>query len=190
VSGSLLADARRYASAGERVTLVRALRLLRYNYGLRALVAYRLGRSLLRNQRRIYLWPLLALGWLTYYLLSRYVRITYDIRLELTADIEPGLYIAHFGNIHLRHCRLGRSCSIAHSVHILPAAAGERPTIGDRVWIGPHARIVGPWRIGSGSTVSAGAVVLRDIPERTLCLGDPARLVNRGYDNQRILAGV
>ena len=59
--------------------------------------------------------------------------------------------------------------------------------IGDRVWIGAHVHIVGPYRIGSGTTIAAGAVVRRDLPDNALCLGNPVRVVMSDYDNRRIL---
>ena len=157
------------------------------NYGLHALLAYRLGRTLQRSQCKLWWWPMLPLAWLLYYLLSRYVRVAFDIRLELSADIGPGLYIGHFGGLRVRGCRIGANCSIGRLTEIAPAASGSGPVIGERVWIGGHVRIVGAYQIGSDTTVSAGAVVQRDIPERSLCMGNPARIVMRNYDNRSIL---
>jgi len=184
----LAADIRRCVPGG-RLTLAPLLRAVARNWGLQALLAYRFGRALARAGRRWYWWPLLPLGWPLYYLLSRYVRCAYDIRLELSADIGAGLYIGHFGNIIVRNCRLGTYCSIAQSVHIEPALADGSggPVIGAHVWIGAHARIRGPFEVGSGSTLSAGTVVVRDVPARSLCLGNPGRIVMRGYDNERLL---
>ena len=161
-------------------------RLFAHNYGLQTLLAYRLGRWLLRAKGRYYLWPLLPICWPIYYLLSRCAWLAYDIRLELSADIGPGLYIGHFGAIRVRRCRIGANCSIGHMTNIGGAADGRGPVIGDRVWVGAHAQIVGPHRIGSDATVGAATVVNGDIPAGVLCLGNPARLVRR-YDNRRIL---
>ena len=157
------------------------------NYGLQALLGYRLGRSLLRAHRRVYLWPLLPLGWALYLLLSRYAWVAFDIRLELSADIGPGFYIGHFGAIRVRGCRIGTSCSIGRLTDITPAAQGPGPVIGDRVWIGAHARIVGAYRIGSNTTIAAGAEVRSDLLDRALCIGNPARVMMCSYDNRRIL---
>jgi serine O-acetyltransferase len=162
-------------------------RLFAESYGLQALFAYRLGRWLLRAGGKYYLWPLLPVCWPIYYLLSRCAWVAYDIRLELSADIGPGLYIGHFGAIRVRRCRIGANCSISHMSNIGAAADGRGPIIGDRVWIGAHAHIVGPHHIGSDATVGAATVVDGDIPEGVLCLGSPARLVRRNYDNRRIL---
>ena len=187
MSSPLCADIERYARAGGSRSRLSCLRIVLQNYGLHALAAYRLGRFLLGTGRSFYWWPLWLLAWPTYFLLSSYVRVVYDIRLLLSADIGPGLHISHFGGIVVRDCRLGARCSIAQLVQISSADGKAGPTIGDRVWIGAHCKIKGRFRVGSGSTLSAGAVVLRDIPEKALCLGAPARVIMPGYDNQRIL---
>jgi len=108
--GAFLADMRRYADGSPGGRTPRQLFL--ENYGLQALFAYRLGRWLLRARRTYYWWPLLPLGWCVYYLLARYVRLAFDIRLELSADIGPGLYIGHFGGLHLHGCSIGANCSV------------------------------------------------------------------------------
>src|SRR6185312_49864 len=160
------------------------LAMLAENPGLQALAAYRLGRWLLVSRKTWSIWPV---GWLIYYLMSRYVRIVFDIRLHLSADIGSGLYIGHFGGILLRNCSVGSSCSIAHLVCITPAAKGDGPVIEDRVWVGAHVHIVGNHRVGAGSTIGAGGVVTRDVPRGVLCMGNPARIVQPGYDNRAIL---
>lgn len=183
---AFLADLQRYSGHSHTLTCALAVKLSMGYHGLQALLGYRLGRALLlaRDWR---FWLLLPFGWLLYFLISRYVRIAFDIRLDLSADIGPGLYIGHFGNIRVANCTLGTHCSIAQSVHIRPAATGAGPIVGDRVWIGAHAQIIGPHRIGTGSTISAGAVIQKDVPEHSLSLGNPARVILRNYDNRSIL---
>ncbi len=52
-------------------------------------------------------------------------------------------------------------------------------TIGRRVWVGANATIIGGVSIGDGAVIGAGAVVIRDVPPRTLAAGVPARVVRR-----------
>lgn len=184
---AFLADLRRHLGKDQTLTFARGLRILASEYGVQALACYRLGRWLMRSIQRPYLWPVLPVGWPLYWLLSRYVRYAFGISLHLTAEIGPGLYIGHFGGIHVSRCRMGENCSIAQSTHIAADAAGCGPRLGDRVWVGALAQIIGPHQIGSRSTVSAAAVVQRDIPENALCMGNPARVVLRTYDNTEIL---
>lgn len=177
----------RFWSCGRPLTPWRVLQGLVDNYGLQALLAYRLGRWLLATRWQFWWWPFWPFAWLFYYLLSRYVRLAFDIQLRLSAQIGRGFFIGHFGGILLQDCQLGNGCAIAQSVEIRPAADGHQPVIGNRVWIGAHAKIIGPYQVGSHSTISAGAQVRRNIPERTLCMGNPARIVMRDYDNQIML---
>lgn len=185
MTGALRADIRRSADSHPAKRTLR--QLFAQNYGLQALCAYRLGRWLLPSRRKYYRWPLLPLLWPLYFLLSRYVRLAFDIHLHLSADIGPGVYIGHFGAVRIRRCRIGAYCSIGRLTDIGPAGEDSGPVIGDCVWIGAHVRIVGTHRVGSSATVSACTVVLSDIPERALCMGNPARIVMRDYDNQSIL---
>ncbi len=170
-----------------RPTVWQALHCTFNDHGLQALLAYRLGRHLLelKKQKRGHLSRLL--GWPIYFLIRGYARAALDIRLELSADIGPGLYIGHFGNVLVERCTLGEHCSIAQSTHLCADESGNGPIVGNRVWIGAHAQIVGPYQIGDGATISAGAKLKRDIPARALCMGNPARVVMMDYDNSEIL---
>jgi serine O-acetyltransferase len=183
---AFLADCRR-VHRGEHLSRLQIARLVVQLSGLKALLGYRLGRHLLQLQAQDRRPFLCAVGWLVYGLISGYARIALDIRLDLTANIGPGLYIGHFGNIVVRNSVLGSHCSIAQSVHIEPDESGAGPTIGDRVWIGGHAQIIGPYTIGDRSTVAAGAAVERDIPGGALFMGKPGRVVMSDYDNSDIL---
>lgn len=184
---AFIEDIHRYIGIKREFTAGKAVRAVLRDYGLQALMGYRLGRFLLRSRGKPYWWPALPFGWLLYFLLSGFVRISYDICLHLDADIGPGLYIGHFGGILLASCKLGKHCAISQSTRIHAGGGNVGPVLGDRVWVGAHAQIIGPHTIGTGSTVSAAAVVTRDIPEETLCIGNPARVIVQGYDNTVML---
>src|SRR5690242_14885655 len=72
------------------------------NLGSQALVAYRLGRWLRGAPARPARWipAVLLLPW--YLLAAAYVRVAYDVHLDASAEIGPGLKIFHFGGIRLR----------------------------------------------------------------------------------------
>ena len=58
------------------------------------------------------------------------------------------------------------------------AASGGRHAIGNGVSIGSNATIL-PVRIADGVVIGAGAVVTRDLVERGIYAGNPARLLRR-----------
>lgn len=61
----------------------------------------------------------------------------------------------------------------------------DKPTIvGNDVWIGHGAIILGGVRIGNGAVVAAGAVVTHDVPECTIVVGNPARVVKNRFENK------
>ena len=157
-------------------------------YGPQALVAYRSRQWLNGAARNPARWiPALLLS-LPYAALQAFVRFAYDIELDENARIGPGLKIFHFGGIKLRGCTLGEDCVVHQQVQIVPADGDDvGPTIGSRVWIGPHAKVIGRVTIGDGATVAAGAVVTHDVPARALVVGNPARTTIIDYDNASLI---
>ncbi len=51
--------------------------------------------------------------------------------------------------------------------------------IGDHVWLGTRAMITPGVTIGDGAVIGAGAVVVHDIPEYTIAVGVPARVIKQ-----------
>jgi acetyltransferase-like isoleucine patch superfamily enzyme len=72
---------------------------------------------------------------------------------------------------------LGKRCMIASRVRL--ADTSDSPLmIGDDVWIA-HAAVIAPGiSIGSGSVISAGAVVTKDVPPQSFAIGNPARCMS------------
>jgi serine O-acetyltransferase len=155
--------------------------------GLQAVLTYRFGRLLHAGRARPALRPLLVLGWAVYGLATLLVRKAYAIHLASSADIGPGFYVGHFGGIVLVNCTVGAHCSVAQQTRVGSLAEPSGPQVGDRVWIGAHARIVGPVQVGDGTAIAPGAVVTKNIPRRSLVVGSPGRIVRRDYDTTPIL---
>jgi acetyltransferase-like isoleucine patch superfamily enzyme len=51
--------------------------------------------------------------------------------------------------------------------------------IGDNTWIGIHACVIGNVKIGKGCVIGANAVVTKDIPDYSVVVGNPARIVKQ-----------
>src|ERR671932_1575146 len=87
------------------------------------------------------------------------IEITTGIDLPYQADIGKGLYIGHFGGIIVNpSVKIGEYCNLSQDITIGIAGRGEKrgsPTIGDRVYVGSGARLIG--RITIGNDVAIGA---------------------------------
>ncbi|MBQ8019953.1 MAG: serine acetyltransferase, partial [Paludibacteraceae bacterium] len=51
------------------------------------------------------------------------------------------------------------------------------PTIGNNVSIGANATIIGDITIGDNVIIGAGAVVVKDVPQYSVVVGNPARVI-------------
>jgi serine O-acetyltransferase len=103
------------------------------------------------------------------------------VSLTKATTVGPGLRIHHVGPVVVHSdAVLGRNCTLEHGVTI-----GERhpgggvPTLGDGVFLGAYAQVLGPVRVGHRAKVGALSVVLADVPDGATAVGSPAR-IHRG----------
>ena len=66
------------------------------------------------------------------------------------------------------------------------AASKGRITIGDDVWIGTGAMILGGITVGPHAIVAAGAVVTADVPASTIVGGVPAKIIRKRAPTERV----
>ena len=59
-------------------------------------------------------------------------------------------------------------------------------TIGDDVWIGTNAIILGGVKVGQGAIIGAGAVVAKDVPSYAVVVGNPAKVVKYRFSEDPI----
>lgn len=57
----------------------------------------------------------------------------------------------------------------------------ETPVIGNNVYIGAKATIIGGIKIGDNAKIGAGAVVIKDVPEGCTAVGAPAKVIRLKY---------
>ena len=55
----------------------------------------------------------------------------------------------------------------------------KRPTIGNNVYVGANAVIIGSISIGDNVIVVAGAVVVKDVPSNCIIVGNPSRIIRK-----------
>jgi serine O-acetyltransferase len=101
----------------------------------------------------------------------------YGLEIVIGADIDGGLYIPHPIGTVIAPKRIGCNCSIIASTTIGMRNKQEFPTIGDNVFIGAGARVLGGVFIGNNVNIGSNAVVIHDIPENSTAIGIPAKII-------------
>ena len=105
-----------------------------------------------------------------------------------------GLYIGHLGRVIIHpDAVLGRNVNLSTGITIGQANRGSKkgtPVIGDEVWIGTNAVIVGNIKIGNDVLIAPGAYVNTDIPDHSIVIGNPAVIkpaehATEGYINNK-----
>jgi serine O-acetyltransferase len=113
--------------------------------------------------------------------LERY-RFRYGFELSYATEIGAGLYLGHFGGVVVNSlATIGKNVNIAQGVTIGQTNRGRKagvPVVGDRVWIGANAIIVGAIRVGDDALIGPGAYVNFDVPARAVVLGNPGKIVS------------
>lgn len=95
------------------------------------------------------------------------------------AEFGPGFVLIHATGVVINgRVRGGARVFLEHQVTI-GAERGLSPELGDDIFVGAGAKVVGPVRVGSGARIGANAVVLKDVPAETTVVGVPARPVRR-----------
>ena len=93
------------------------------------------------------------------------------------AQFGPGFVLVHsLGVVINSSVRGGSNVKLEHGVTI-GAEKDKSPVLGDNVFVGAGAKIVGGVRIGNNVKIGANAVVLSDVPDNSTAVGIPARVV-------------
>lgn len=106
------------------------------------------------------------------------VRICANAQMPAEAKIGRGVGFPHDANgvILSPSVVVGDGCVIYHQVTLGVVNGKEgAPTLGQDVFVGAGAKILGPVKVGDGAKVGANAVVLHDVPPGATVVGVPAR---------------
>lgn len=95
------------------------------------------------------------------------------------AEFGPEFVLVHAGGIVINGAVVGGARIVIEHQVTIGAEKRQSPRLGDDVFIGAGAKIVGGVRIGSEVRVGANAVVLSDVPDGCTAVGVPARIVTR-----------
>lgn len=105
------------------------------------------------------------------------VKIGSGVYIQEGVIVQAGVSIGNNTSIHIgtmvgHETSIGDSVFIAHSVSISGLCE-----IGDGCFIGTNSTILPRLKIGKWVTVGAGAVILEDVPDYAVIVGNPGRII-------------
>ena len=162
-----------------KVSLLTKLKIIIFTQAIWAIVTYRFLRWVIFECNI----PLVnkLLFWLGS-IFELIIQTLTGINIAADCDVGPGLYVGHFGNIFLPSgVKIGKYCNISHENTLGIAGRGVNrgvPEIGDYVYIGSGAKVIGKIKIGNNVAIGANAVVTRDVPDNAVVAGVPAKILN------------
>lgn len=145
--------------------------------GFWALQVYRFGHLRYRFESKLIRIPL----GIAHLLLEKLAEIVCGVTIGVSAKIGRRLIIEHSGGIVIHgNSEIGDDCIIRQGVTLgnqrLDDPLGA-PLLGNRVNVGAGAKILGRIRIGNDVDIGANAVVLCDVPDGSIAVGIPARVI-------------
>ena len=126
----------------------------------------------------------------------RYSRIRDKMHIEIfsSTQIGKGLYIGHpYGITVNAEAKIGSNVNLHKGVTIGQENRGSRkgvPTIGDFVWIGINATIVGNITIGDDVLIAPNTYVNCDIPPHSIVFGNPCIIKHREYATENYINNI
>lgn len=115
--------------------------------------------------------------------ISQAARFLTGIEIHPAAEIGRGLFIDHGSAVVIGETAvIGDDCTIYQGVTLGGTGkhVGKRhPTLGNNVMVGAGAKVLGPFKVGDGAKIAAGAVVLSEVPGDSTAVGVPAHIIDR-----------
>jgi serine O-acetyltransferase len=98
--------------------------------------------------------------------------------IDRSTKVGDGLHVVHAHGVRIHpNAVIGARCGIMNDVTIGLSHSTEAPRIGDDVFIGAGAKILGPVTIGDGAVVAANTLVITDVPAGATIMGVPGRVL-------------
>lgn len=116
--------------------------------------------------------------------LHRRMQVKYGTYIEFSTPIGGGLYLGHLNSIVVNtRSEIGENCTLGHGVTLGQTHERSRhpgvPVVGNRVYLGCGAKILGGIRIGHDVVVAPNAIVTKDVPENAVVGGIPAKILSQ-----------
>lgn len=130
-----------------------------------------------------------------YRILLYHYQVKYGFQIYPETNIGEGFYLGHWGTVIINpKVKIGKNCNIATGVTIGQTNRGDKkgvPVLGNEVWVGTNAVIVGDIKIGNNVLIAPNSYVTRDVPDNSVVVGNLARVMQNeeatvGYINNKV----
>lgn len=119
-------------------------------------------------------------------IIQKYIRFVFSAEIPKTCILQEGVELVHggLGVVIHDHAIVGKGTRIyphvvigGRAVESIDISNRRSPIIGENVFVGAGACIIGNVKIGNNANVGANAVVLSDVPDYATAVGIPARII-------------
>ncbi|MGH7865748.1 MAG: serine O-acetyltransferase [Candidatus Binataceae bacterium] len=125
-------------------------------------------------------------------LISEFARFTTGIEIHPGARLGRRLFIDHGAGVVMGETtEVGEDCLIYQGVTLGGTSLKKEkrhPTLDDHVMVSSGAAVIGPVRIGRGSRIGAGAVVVSSAPPYSTIVGIPGKVIEGESARQDVMA--
>jgi serine O-acetyltransferase len=154
-----------FADEGYQVSMLRTL----VSDGTSSNVLYRLTSWLIKYK----LTPLALISlWLN--------RVINGCVIGAGAKFGQGFVIMHPVGVVINSKVSGGKNIVIESGVVIGDEKGQAPCLGNNIFIGAGAKIIGGITIGDNVKIGANAVVVKDLPSNVTAVGIPAKIINKG----------
>ena len=161
------------AATGQKPTYRRTLKFFMLNPGFRAVIIFRI-QNFLSSKGFIR----------SSYLVFQLNSLLHGCEFIPGCVVGRNFVVRHpFGIVVGQGAEIGSGCFLQHGVTLGVSKIGSHPSnsyprLGDNVEVGTYAVILGGIQIGSGVTVGAFSLVNKDVPDRVVVAGIPAKIIS------------
>ncbi|RDV27501.1 serine acetyltransferase [Alteromonas aestuariivivens] len=139
-----------------------------------AVAVYRYGRMIQRLPAPLAI-PAKIAYWTMFYL----IQSLFGISIQLWGKIGEGFVIVRGGCIFIVAESIGRQFTVFPGVTVGNVRGSKRlPIIGDNVTLEPGVKVLGEVNIGNNVIVRANSLVLSDVPDNSVVIGNPVKITS------------
>lgn len=116
-----------------------------------------------------------------YLICKVFVVLGFGIYIPATFKVGRGFAIHNFSGIFIPATTAGDNLIVFQNVTVghLRGQGGRPPRIGNNVFLGAGAKVMGDIQIGNNVVIGANSLVVNDVPDNCTVIGVPARIVSR-----------